>query len=119
LDLEIRERGATVWVALSGVLDAARLALLTRRITPLLQRRGRRIVLDGRRLVHLDYRCVPRLLAWSQGLCAFDHQLLLYGWNAYLRAILCVEDWDGQLSPGPVRLPAGHVNSAVGPELGR
>ena len=119
LDFEIRERGATVWVALSGVLDAARLAQLTRRVSPLLHHRGRRVVLDARRLQHLDYRCVPALLAWSDGLRAFDHQLLLYGWNAYLRAILLVEDWGGRLSPGPVRLPAGHVNAAAGPELGR
>lgn len=119
VDFEIRERGATVWITLSGVLDAERLAPLMRRVVPLLHRRGRRVVLDGRRLMHLDYRCVPQLLAWSDGLRAFDHQLLLYGWNAYLRAILRVEDWGGRLSPGPVSLPAGHANVAGGAESAR
>ncbi len=119
LDFEIRERDETVWVALSGVFDAARLAELKRRVSPVLRARGRRLVLDGRRLLHLDYRCVPALLAWHDSLRSFNHQLLLYGWNAYLRAILAVGDQAQRVSPGPLRLPAGHANAAVGPELGR
>ncbi len=119
LDFEIREQGETVWVALSGVFDAGRFRELRRRIAPVLRLRGRRLVLDGRRLLHLDYRCVPDLLAWHDSLRSFNHQLLLYGWNAYLKAILAIGDQGTRLSPGPLGLPAGHANAAVESEPAR
>lgn len=119
LEFEIRERGATVWVSLSGALDGERLAELKRRVRPCLQCRERRLVLDGRRLLHLDYRCVTALLAWNDDLRSFSHQLLLYGWSSYLRAILTVEDWSQQLSPGPLPLSVGGAAAFAGPERGR
>jgi anti-anti-sigma regulatory factor len=103
---ELRERGATIWVALFGVLDRPRWEQLQQRLKPLLNRRGRRIVLDGRRLLHLDYRTVRDLIVWHRMLRPYDHQLVLAGWSAYLKAILCLEDWSQELAPGCVSLPA-------------
>ncbi len=114
---ELHEQGATAWVALSGVLDRDRLQGLIGRVRPLLRSRGRRIVLDGRRLRHIDYRAVPALIAWSDGLRAFNHELLLYGWNDYLRTILSVGDGGQRVSPCPVRLSPGFHVEAAGPEL--
>jgi len=119
LDFEIREHGETVWVALSGVFNAARLGELRRRIGPVLRARGRRVVLDARRLQHLDYRCVPDLLVWHDSLRSFNHQLLLYGWNAYLRAILAIGDQGTRVGPGPLGLPLGPAGAAAAPELVR
>ncbi len=103
----VRVQGATVWVALSGVLDAAQLQAAAAHARPFLTSRGRRVVLDGRRLEHLDYRAVRSLLAWRRELRAFGHQLLLAGWSPYLQAILCLEDWQRELSPGFLPRPAG------------
>jgi anti-anti-sigma regulatory factor len=110
---ELRERGATIWVALYGVLDAQRWEQLESRLSPLLTRRGRRVVLDGRRLFHLDYRAVRPLLVWHRTLRPFGHQLVLAGWSAYLKAILCLEDWSQELANGCVPLPAGATGGAA------
>ena len=88
LDFEVQERGPVLRVTLSGELDRERLARLRRRIAPRLVRRGRRIVLDGHGLRHVDYRAVSALLAWHRQLRAFGHDLLLARWNGYLRTIL-------------------------------
>jgi len=116
MELEIRERGATLWVALSGILDGPRLEQVVQQVAPRLTRRGRRIVLDGSRLLHLDYRAVPRLIAWHDALRPFQHQLFLSGWNAYLKAILLVEDWDRRLSAAAWRPAAGFAGEAAWPD---
>jgi ABC-type transporter Mla MlaB component len=114
---ELEEQGATAWVALSGVLDRDQLQRLIARVRPLLRSRGRRIVLDGRRLRHVDYRAVPALIAWNDGLRAFNHQLLLYGWNGYLRTILAVGDAGQRFGPVAVRLTSWPRGETAGPEL--
>lgn len=87
-DVEVQERGRDLRVTLSGELDRERLARLRRRIAPRLVRRGRRIVLDGSELRHVDYRAVGLLLAWHRELHEFGHDLLISRWNDYLRTIL-------------------------------
>jgi ABC-type transporter Mla MlaB component len=103
LDFHIRQLGVTVWVTLFGTLDRSQLSRLKLRLTPALKDCGHRVVLDGRSLAHVDYRAVQPLIHWHRHLCAFNHQLYLYQWNDYLKAILCVEDWERELNPTPVR----------------
>ena len=43
LDFEIRQQGATVWVALFGILDRPRLAQLIHSLKPVLGQRSRRM----------------------------------------------------------------------------
>jgi len=88
LDFEIREHDGDVRVVLSGSLDCKLLARIISATRPHLARRGRRIVLDGSGLAHLDYRAVDKLADWGQRLQAFGHTLLLDGWRPYLRTIL-------------------------------
>ena len=103
LDIDIRRLGLTVWVTLSGILDRPQLSCLMRRATPLLRKRGCTLVLDGRNLRHIDYRAVPALIEWNRQLSSFGHRLTLYRWSDYLKAILCVEDWQRELESAPVR----------------
>ncbi len=103
LDIDIRRLGVTVWVTLSGILDRPQLSRLIRRATPLLQKRGCTLVLDGRSLRHIDYRAVPALIAWNRQLNSFGHRLTLYRWSDYLKAIVSVEDWQRELDSAPVR----------------
>jgi anti-anti-sigma regulatory factor len=111
-EIEIRQNERAVWVTLSGILDRAGVEKLIARVTPRLDQRGRRIVLDGSRLVHLDYRATGALVAWNRRLKAFHHQLYLHGWSDYLKAIVVMEDWDRELGATPTvmtvwRQPAG------------
>jgi len=89
---EIQERGSVLRVALLGTLDHRRLQELRRRIAPHLVQRGRRIVLDGRRLRHVDYRVAADLRRWNDQLKSFGHALLLGGWSPYLRTLLALGD---------------------------
>ena len=91
----------TVRVALSGILDREGIERLVAQTAPLLFRRGMRVVLDGSGLAHLDYRATPLLVRWNRQLRRFHHQLFLLGWSDYLKAILCMEDWDRQLDDMP------------------
>ncbi|MBU0741835.1 STAS domain-containing protein [bacterium] len=88
LDFEIREHDGDVRVVLSGSLDRNLLADIISTLTPRLARRDRRIVLDGSRLAHVDFRAVETLVDWGRRLRAFGHTLVLDGWSPYLRAIL-------------------------------
>jgi ABC-type transporter Mla MlaB component len=108
LDFEIRQQGAIVWVALFGILDRQRLAQLINSLMPLLAQRSRRIVLDGQRLCHIDFRVVTPLIEWSRALKAYDHKLWLAHWSDYLKAILLMEDWEREL-------PLGSSSAAVWP----
>ena len=92
IDFEVQERGSLLRVTLFGTLDRETLVRLERWIAPRLVERGRRIVLDGRRLHHVDYRTVTPLLGWSRELKGYGHQLLLSGWNSYLKTILLLGD---------------------------
>ncbi len=108
LDFEIREHDEVVRVALSGTLDHDQLSRLKARLTARLPRRGRRIVLDGGALDHLDYRAVDALIAWARDLRTFGHRLSIVNWSPYLRAILAL---GGR--------PAGHAAPVAGPLAAR
>ncbi len=118
LDMEITLRDRTVWVSLSGFLDRDGLQLLLKRIAPQLGDRGRRIVLDGSGLIHMDYRCTNLLLVWNRTLKQYGHQLYLRNWSDYLKAILVMEDWDRELGASEPKL-AMWRRSPVAPCLGR
>ncbi len=92
LAFEVHDQGRAVRVALSGILDRAGLDSLVRRVALLLHSRGRTVILDGRRLEHVDYRAVPALSAWNRALRSFGHSLLLSDWSGYLKTILLVGD---------------------------
>jgi ABC-type transporter Mla MlaB component len=92
--------GRTVRIHLAGILDRGGVARLIREADRHLVGQGLLVVLDASRLQHLDYRAVPQLLRWQRGLRGYRHRLCLAGWNAYLRAILAMEDWDGELGHG-------------------
>ena len=67
-------------------------------------------------LLHLDYRCVPLLKRWRRTLRSYRHRLVIDGWNDYLRAILAMEDWDGEMedgTPGRIWRPAGAPTRSV------
>jgi len=113
LDFEIREHGGDVRVVLSGNLDCDLLDHIIASTTPRLARRDRRVVLDGARLAHLDYRAVPALIEWGRHLRAYGHQLMIAGWRSYLRAILALGGTSGAAAApttGPV--VARHGTSA-------
>ena len=93
-------RGTTVRIHLAGVLDRAKLLDLMTRADGALLGRNRLVVLNGSRLMHLDYRCVSMLMRWARSLKSYGHQLHLEHWNEYLRAILAMEDWDDELQQG-------------------
>jgi ABC-type transporter Mla MlaB component len=106
MEMEIRQTDQAVWVALSGILDRVGVDRLVGRVAPQLHRNGVRIVLDGSRLTHLDYRATSFLLAWNRKLRSYGHQLYLHGWSDYLKAILVMEDWDTELGAVPRTLGA-------------
>jgi hypothetical protein len=101
LGIEIRHRERTVWVSLSGILDRQGVERMISRVAPRLARRGCRIILDGSRLGHLDYRATHSLLTWHRKLRDHHHTLFLHRWNDYLKAILVMEDWDRELGATP------------------
>jgi anti-anti-sigma regulatory factor len=101
MEIDIRHRERAVWVSLSGILDRQGVERMISRVAPRLARRGCRIILDGSRLAHLDYRATHSLLAWNRKLRDHRHQLFLHGWNEYLKAILVMEDWDRELGAMP------------------
>jgi MFS superfamily sulfate permease-like transporter len=102
MDIEVRHTERAVWVALSGILDRQGMDKMISRVAPRLARRGCRIILDGTRLTHLDYRATHGLLAWNRKLRDHHHQLFLHGWSDYLKAILVMEDWDRELGAAPI-----------------
>ncbi|PID81533.1 hypothetical protein CSA17_05050 [bacterium DOLJORAL78_65_58] len=97
LEIEVSRVDSVVRVALSGILDEAGLERVIGRVAPMLTGRGQRVILDGSRLVHMDYRSTRSLIRWNRNLRRFSHTLHLGGWNDYLRAILCMEDWEREL----------------------
>lgn len=105
----ITVHGRTVRIHLAGLLDRAGLQRLMRQAAAVIDQRNLLIVLDGSRLVHLDYRCVPQMVRWSRSLRGYGHRLLLSGWNCYLTAILAMEDWDGELEDGFRRTPPARL----------
>ncbi len=115
LEFEIRQHDEAVRVTLSGILDRRQWQRLRQRLAPLLRRRARCIILDGRHLRHIDFRVVRDLIEWNHALRAFGHRLLLAGWSDYLRSILCVEDWARELCPDPVPFAAWRPRDAVRP----
>lgn len=102
---EIQERGSVLRVALLGVLDRERLQALRRRVAPLLVQRGRRIVLDGHSLRHVDYRVAADLRHWNEQLKSYGHALLLAGWSPYLRTLLTLGDTPVAAPPASVPTP--------------
>lgn len=112
LEVEVRQTDRTVRVTLSGILDQQGMEKLIGRVASRLPGRGCRIILDGSRLTHLDYRATATLVDWNRKLRMFRHQLYLQGWSDYLKAILLMEDWDQELVDRPattstLRLLAG------------
>ena len=108
-EYHITVHGRTVRIHLAGLLDRAGVQRLQRQVAGVLVERNLLIVLDGSKLVHLDYRCVAVLVRWGRVLRGFGHRLMLSGWNGYLTAILAMEDCEGELEDGfrrtsPVRL---------------
>ncbi|MEN8006915.1 MAG: STAS domain-containing protein [Candidatus Krumholzibacteriota bacterium] len=101
LEIEVRHTERAVWVALSGILDRQGMQRVISRVAPRLANRGCRIILDGKRLAHLDYRATHGLLVWNRKLRDHHHQLFLHGWSDYLKAILVMEDWDRELGAMP------------------
>ena len=101
IEITVRQSERAVWVSLSGILDRDGVETLISRVAPRLARRGCRIVLDGTRLTHLDYRATHGLVAWNRKLRDHHHQLLLHRWSDYLKAILVMEDWDLELGAVP------------------
>jgi hypothetical protein len=101
MEITVRHSERAVWVSLSGILDRSGVESLISRVAPRLARRGCRIILDGTRLTHLDYRATHGLVAWNRKLRDHHHQLLLHMWSDYLKAILVMEDWDLELGAMP------------------
>jgi len=114
--IHITVRGRTVRIHLVGTLDRDGATRLIQAANRALVGGRCLVVLDASRLGHLDYRCVSMLVRWSRGLASFRHRLVLEHWSPYLRAILAMEDWDGELERGargpgwrPVLVPTMHV----------
>jgi len=103
LDIEVSSKDMTVRVSLSGLLDQPGLEKLIGRVAPRLSARGCRVIIDGSGLSHMDYRSTRALIRWNRNLRQFHHQLYLLNWDDYLKAILCMEDWEQELA-----VPAGH-----------
>jgi ABC-type transporter Mla MlaB component len=99
LTFAVEQQDRLIWITLSGILDREGLHRLARRAGASLAAPGCRVVLDGRRLAHVDYRVVERLADWRRRLARQGQQLELIGWSDYLRAILAVADWRGELAP--------------------
>ena len=109
LDIEVSSKDLTVRVSLSGLLDQPGLEKLIRRVAPRLSTRGFRVILDGSGLNHMDYRTTASLIRWNRNLHQYHHQLYLLNWSNYLKAIVCMEDWEQELvlpvGSGSSRLP--------------
>jgi anti-anti-sigma factor len=105
LEIRVRHKERTVWVALSGILDRDGVAALAGRVAPELAGRGCRVILDGTGLNHMDYRATDDLVAWNRQLRDYRHQLYLQGWSDYLKAILIMGNWDGDAGLPAVTLP--------------
>ena len=97
LDIEVSSKDMTVRVSLSGLLDQAGLERIIARVAPRLLARGCRVIVDGSGLSHMDYRTTRSLIRWNRNLRQFRHQLYLQNWSDYLKAILCMEDWEQEL----------------------
>ena len=93
-------QGSTVRIHLAGILDREGVHRLVRDADRHLVGQDLLVILDATRLQHLDYRCVPLLVRWRRQLRSYRHRLHLVSWNAYLRAILTMEDWNGELENG-------------------
>ncbi len=107
LDIEVSSKDMTVRVSLSGLLDQAGLERIIARVVPRLSVRGCRVIIDGSGLSHMDYRTTRSLIRWNRNLGQFRHQLYLQNWSDYLKAILCMEDWEQELG-----MPVGFAPSA-------
>ena len=105
MEIEIRHKERTVWVALSGILDRDGVAALASRVAPALAGRGCRVILDGTALGHMDYRATTDLVGWSRQLRDYRHELFLQGWSDYLKAILIMGNWDGDAGLPGASLP--------------
>ena len=112
VETRIARRDGQLRVSLAGRLDREGLASLLRRISLALPGRGCTVVLDGTRLIHMDYRCVQPLVSWSRGLRSYRHRVFLLGWSEYLESILAMEDWDHELERESARLRAARVVGA-------
>ncbi len=99
-NVHITVRGRTVRIHLVGILDRDGACRVIQAANRALMGGRYLVVLDASRLGHLDYRCVSMLVRWSRGLASFGHRLVLERWSSYLRAILAMEDWDGELERG-------------------
>lgn len=97
---QITVRGRTVRIHLVGILDRQDASRLIRTVSTTILDGRYRVVLDAHRLGHLDYRSVAMLMQWNRGLVSLGHQLVLENWSPYLKAILAMEDWDGELERG-------------------
>jgi ABC-type transporter Mla MlaB component len=106
-------RGRTLRVHLAGILDRHGVARLFHAVQAALTAPATLVVLDGAGLQHLDYRCVGMLVRWSRTLRSYRHRVVLENWNAYLLAILSVEDWDGEFAERSPAAPrrAGHQDT--------
>jgi anti-anti-sigma regulatory factor len=109
LQIQVSQTERTVRVALSGTLDRQGVEKLISRVAPRLVSRGCRIILDGSRLTHLDFRATHSLVSWHRRLRAFNHQMYLQSWSDYLKAILVMEDWDRELGSTDSELSAWHL----------
>ncbi|MFT5233300.1 MAG: anti-anti-sigma factor [Candidatus Krumholzibacteriia bacterium] len=97
LQIQVSQVDRTVRVTLSGILDSQGVEKMKRQVTAQLVSRGCRVVLDGSRLTHFDYRATGALIKWHRQLRDFNHQMYLLSWSDYLKAILVMEDWDREL----------------------
>ncbi len=115
LDIEVSSQDKVVRVALSGVMDDEGLKRVTARVAPHLLGLGYRLILDGAGLWHLDFRATGSLIRWNRTLRQFGHQLFLQNWNDYLKAIVCMEDWQQELGL-PTDFSQARRGSRPGPE---
>ncbi len=112
LEIKVKHTDRAVRVTLSGILDRDGLHKLVRVTGRHLAGRGHRVILDGQALSHMDYRLAGDLVRWNHELGQFGHQLYLHRWSDYLKAILCMEDWDQELG-----MPVGFSLSQAGTSI--
>ncbi len=113
LQIQVSHSEKSVRVSLSGILDRQGVEQLISRVAPCLLTRGCRVILDGNRLTHLDFRATRRLIRWNRHLRDFQHQLYLKEWSNYLKAILVMEDWDRELGAPGSEPSAWHLLGAA------
>jgi ABC-type transporter Mla MlaB component len=113
LHIQVSRTERTVRVALSGALDRQGVEKLVSRVAPCLVSRGCRIILDGSRLTHLDFRATGGLVSWHRHLRTYHHQLYLQSWSDYLKAILVMEDWERELGSTDSDLATWHLLGEV------